>query len=98
MRPPILFPLVVLGWLPATPAIPAPAADADAPAPPALHAALAPQQFAELHALIKTQPGESLFWELPWRIQLHEALEAGAALGKPVFVWCGAGGAPVGVC
>ena len=48
--------------------------------------------------MCKTQPGESRFWELPWMIQLDEALRKGAAEGKPVFVWCGAGGAPVGVC
>lgn len=57
-----------------------------------------PEQFEELHAMFKTQPGESRFWDLPWMIQLDEALRVGAAEGKPVLVWCGAGGAPVGVC
>jgi hypothetical protein len=55
-------------------------------------------QFESLHAMFKTQPGESRFWELPWMIQLDEALKKGAAEGRPIFVWCGAGGAPVGVC
>ena len=59
---------------------------------------VAPAQFDKLHAMFKTQPGESRFWELPWTIQLSRALERGAAEGKPVLVWCGAGGAPVGVC
>ena len=54
--------------------------------------------FERLHAMVVTQEGESLFWGLPWMIQLDAALERGAAEGKPVFVWCGAGGAPVGVC
>ena len=57
-----------------------------------------PERFEELHAMFKTQPGESLFWELPWTIQLDAALKKGAEEGKPIFVWCGAGGAPVGVC
>lgn len=56
------------------------------------------KQFDELHAMFKTQPGESKYWELPWMIQLDEAIAKGAAEGKPIFVWCGAGGAPVGVC
>lgn len=57
-----------------------------------------PEQFDKLHGMFKTQPGESRFWELPWMIQLDEAIAKGAAEGKPIFVWCGAGGAPVGVC
>ena len=57
-----------------------------------------PEQFDRLHAMFKTQPGESRFWELPWMIQLDQALARGAAKGKPILVWCGAGGAPVGVC
>jgi hypothetical protein len=57
-----------------------------------------PEQFDWLHAMFKTQPGESRFWELPWIIQLDQALAKGAAEGKPILVWCGAGGAPVGVC
>ncbi len=57
-----------------------------------------PKQFDELHAMFKTQPGESRFWKLPWMIQLDEAIKKGAAEGKPILVWCGAGGAPVGVC
>ena len=56
------------------------------------------EEFETLHAMFRTQPGESLFWELPWMIQLDEALKRGAEEGKPIFVWCGAGGAPVGVC
>ena len=61
-------------------------------------APIPPGHFDRLHAMIKTQPGESRFWELPWMVQLDEALEKGAGDGKPLFVWCGAGGAPVGVC
>lgn len=59
---------------------------------------VAPGQFDKLHEMFKTQPGESRFWDLSWTIQLSRALERGAAAGKPILVWCGAGGAPVGVC
>ena len=65
---------------------------AEQPAP------IPPEEFEDLHAMCKTQEGESKFWELPWMIQLDEALRKGAAEGKPILVWCGAGGAPVGVC
>ena len=37
-----------------------------------------PAEFAKLHAMFKTQPGESRFWELPWMIQLDAALKRGA--------------------
>ena len=56
------------------------------------------KRFAPLHAMFKTQPGESRFQEIPWLIQLDEALRRAAAEGKPLLVWCGAGGAPIGVC
>ena len=56
------------------------------------------KDFERLHTMFKTQSGESLFWDLPWMIQLDQALKKGAKEGKPIFVWCGAGGAPVGVC
>lgn len=61
-------------------------------------AAIPPNKFEHYHEMFKTQPGESRFWDLPWMIQLDEAIKKGAAEGKPILVWCGAGGAPVGVC
>ncbi len=59
---------------------------------------IAPDQFASLHKLIKPQPGESLFWQVPWLLSLDEALQKGAKEGKPILIWCGAGGAPHTVC
>lgn len=56
------------------------------------------EQFARLHALIKPQPGELRFHEIPWLIDLWEARKKAAAEGKPILVWSGAGGSPVGVC
>jgi hypothetical protein len=55
-------------------------------------------QFVTLHALIKPQPGELRFHEILWLIDVWEARKKAAAEGKPILVWSGAGGAPIGVC
>jgi hypothetical protein len=57
-----------------------------------------PEQFAALHRLIKPQPGELRFQEIPWLLDVWEARKKAAAEGKPILVWSGAGGAPIGVC
>ena len=59
---------------------------------------LAPEQFERLHRMIRVQSGELRFWQIPWHITLSEAREQAAQGGKPIFVWAGAGGAPIGVC
>jgi hypothetical protein len=56
------------------------------------------EEFDKLHQMIKPQAGESRFWQIPWLLDLGEALRKGAAEGKPIFVWSGAGGAPHTVC
>lgn len=61
-------------------------------------AAIPADQFVKLHSLIKPQPGELLFHEIPWLIDLWEARKKAAAEGKPILVWSGAGGSPLGVC
>jgi hypothetical protein len=60
--------------------------------------ALTPARFEKLNRLIKPQPGELRFHEIPWLIDVWEARRKAAAEGKPILVWSGAGGAPVGVC
>lgn len=57
-----------------------------------------PEKFAELHRMIRVQPGEQRFWEIPWKLTVGEARRQAAREGKPIFVWAGAGGAPIGVC
>ena len=57
-----------------------------------------PEQFAALHKLIKPQPGELRFHEIPWLLSVWEVRQKAAAEGKPILVWSGAGGAPIGVC
>jgi len=66
---------------------------ADKAAPP-----LRPEQFDGLHRMIKPQPGELRFQEIPWLLSVWEARRKAAAEGKPILVWSGAGGAPIGVC
>jgi hypothetical protein len=67
-------------------------ARADEPRP------IPPEQFEKLHQMIKPQPGEMRFQEIPWLLSVHEARKKAAAEGKPIFVWSGSGGAPIGGC
>lgn len=65
----------------------------------ALALALAPDEdFDRLLRMLKPQPGEQRFWQIPWKLRVSEAREEAAREGKPIFVWAGAGGAPIGVC
>lgn len=57
-----------------------------------------PADFDRLFAMIRPQPGEQRFWQVPWTLTVTEARVAAAREGKPIFVWAGAGGAPIGVC
>src|SRR5262245_51063038 len=49
-------------------------------------------QFGKLHKLIKPQPGELRFHEVPWLIDVWDARKKAAEEGKPILVWSGAGG------
>ncbi|MBM3876459.1 MAG: hypothetical protein FJ386_07045 [Verrucomicrobia bacterium] len=59
---------------------------------------LAPGRFDYLHRQIRPQAGEQRFWQIPWTLSLTEARQRAAAVGKPILIWAGAGGAPIGVC
>ena len=52
------------------------------------------ERFAETHRLIRPQPGESRWSEIPWQTSLWSARQIAAKEGKPMFVWSGSGGAP----
>ena len=69
-----------------------------APASAAEPKPIPPEQFDALNTLIKPQPGELLFQEIPWLLSVHDARVKAAAEGKPILVWSGSGGAPLGVC
>ena len=66
--------------------------------PRAEPAAIPVEQFAKLQQLIKPKPGELRFHEIPWQINVWEARKKAAVEGKPILIWSGAGGAPIGVC
>jgi hypothetical protein len=55
-------------------------------------------QVAELHRLIRPAEGESLFRTIRWHTDFWEARRIAAADGKPIYIWAGSGGGPVGVC
>ena len=57
-----------------------------------------PEQFTALHKMIKPQAGESRFQEIPWLLSVWEGRQKAAAEGKPMLVWAGGWGVPIGVC
>lgn len=63
--------------------------------------ALAPESMAGLHKLIRLQPGEYRWDEVPWYASIWHARKAAAAQDKPILVF-GTGGAgfndPLGNC
>ena len=58
---------------------------------------LAGQGLQDVHALIKPHPGESLWMRLQWFTSVWEARQQAAREGKPLFIWAGSGGGPIGV-
>jgi hypothetical protein len=66
---------------------PRPAADAWA-------SKLLVEAFDDVQKVIKPQPGESRWMEIPWLNSLWDARQKAAAEGKPIFVWFGSGGSP----
>ena len=69
-----------------------PGARADEPA------AMSPQQFEALHAMIKRQPGEAQYLDIDWYPTVWEARQKAAREGKPLFLWAGSEGAPSAGC
>jgi hypothetical protein len=59
---------------------------------------LTPESFDHLHKMIRPQPGESRFLEIPWVLSLWEARQRAARAGKPMLVWAGGWGVPIGTC
>ena len=52
----------------------------------------------EIREMIRPQDDESLFRTISWHTDFWEARKIAAAEGKPIFIWAGSGGGPVGVC
>jgi hypothetical protein len=61
-------------------------------------AELQPAEFARLRALIRPQPGESRWADLPWENSLRAARTKAAAEGKPIFILGAASGPATGFC
>jgi hypothetical protein len=59
---------------------------------------LTPESFTRLHKMIKPQRGESRFLEIPWVLGLWEGRQQAAREGKPMLVWAGGWGVPIGTC
>ena len=48
--------------------------------------------------MIRVQPDEQRFWQIPWQLTISEARAQAAKEGKPIFVWAGAAARRIGVC
>src|SRR5688572_14838351 len=48
---------------------------------------LNPKHFDQLWSVIRPQPGEDKWDEIPWRTDLWEARKEAAAAGKPLLLW-----------
>ncbi len=59
---------------------------------------ISPRHFHRLHRMIRAQPNEQRFWQIDWKLSITEARRQAAAEGKPILVWGGAGGPPIGAC
>jgi hypothetical protein len=57
---------------------------------------LSPEQFAELHRLIKPQPGESKWAALAWLTNLDHARRKAVARDRPILLWRAGGGDVLG--
>jgi hypothetical protein len=67
------------------------------PAPAKVTPALTAEQFEQVHRLIKPQPGEWKFADVPWAKNVWEARQRAAKEGKPLLIWQMAG-EPLGQC
>jgi hypothetical protein len=76
---------------------PVPPSQGDEP-PTSSSQLLVGERFDQLRNLIRPQPGESRWMEIPWEIDLHEARHKAAAQGKPLFVLSGGGATAIGPC
>lgn len=59
---------------------------------------LAPSEFEAAHRLIRPDVREALFKDVDWHTSVWEARKRAAVEGKPIFIWAGNGGGPIGVC
>ncbi len=46
-----------------------------------------PEQFNKLHLIIKPNPDEEKFMQIPWMIDLWEARKKAASEDRPILLW-----------
>ncbi len=46
-----------------------------------------PEQFNKLHSIIKPNPDEEKFMQIPWMIDLWEARKKAASEDRPILLW-----------
>jgi hypothetical protein len=63
---------------------------------PASSAALSPERFAAVFALIKPHADESAWARIPWLTNLHEARQKAVKEDRPLLVWRAGGGDVLG--
>lgn len=56
------------------------------------------ETFGPIHKLIRPQPGESRWMDVPWLTDLHEARQKAAAEGKPLFLIASGKAISIGMC
>jgi hypothetical protein len=66
--------------------------------PEAPRSTLAPEDLTRACALIRPQPGEAKWMDIPWEIDVWQARKKAAAEGKPIFFLTGGGKSPLGDC
>jgi hypothetical protein len=87
------FPTLLIGFFVTTLAsVAVPAEQPTSPRP------IPADQFDKLCKMIKPQKGETLFMEIPWELSLWEGRQKAAKEGKPMLVWAGGWGVPIGSC
>lgn len=59
---------------------------------------LSEETFGPIHKLIRPQPGESRWMDVPWLTDLHEARRKGAAEGKPLLLIASGKAISIGMC
>lgn len=61
-----------------------------------LASAASAQEILALQSIIRPQPGEAKWANVPWRTNLAEARQEAARTDKPLFVWRAGGGEVLG--
>jgi len=57
------------------------------------------ESFEKLHAMVRSDPAETLWAQIPWMTSVSDARVRAAKEGKPLLLWAaGGGGHPLALC